>query len=60
VQRDQRHQDIQLLYRQQTEERKFPEWSMAFSTYSFLFVHGMKGFFSIDENADSPLSEYCR
>jgi Sensors of blue-light using FAD len=59
IQRDERHQNIELLYKQVAEERRFAEWSMAFSTYSSLYVHGMKGFFPIDSEKPSPLVAQC-
>ena len=59
IQRDPRHQDIQLLMRRATDKRRFPEWSMAFSTYSAFYVHGMRGFFPVDPNEQSPLIGLC-
>jgi hypothetical protein len=59
IQRDPRHQHIQLLMRRATEKRRFPEWSMAFSTYSAFYVHGMRGFFPVDANDQSPLIDLC-
>lgn len=59
IQRDQRHHDIELLVRHTSEQRRFPEWTMAFSTYSALYVHGMKGFFPVDDSAQSPLMAHC-
>lgn len=56
---DKRHHDIQLLARHTTEERRFPEWTMAFSTYSALYVHGMQGFFPVDGSGKSPLLHHC-
>jgi hypothetical protein len=57
--RDKRHTHIELLVRHTTEERRFPEWTMAFSTYSSLYVHGMKGFFPVDDESPSPLRSHC-
>ena len=59
IQRDPRHQDIQLLMRRATDKRRFPEWSMAFSTYSAFYVHGMRGFFPVDAESQSPLMGLC-
>ncbi len=59
IQRDPRHQHIQLLMRRATDKRRFPEWSMAFSTYSAFYVHGMRGFFPVDANDQSPLIGLC-
>jgi hypothetical protein len=59
IQRDKRHENIELLVRHTSEARRFPEWSMAFSTSSAFYVHGMKGFFPLDESARSPLMAHC-
>jgi hypothetical protein len=59
IQRDKRHHNIELLVRHSTEARRFPEWTMAFSTYSTFYVHGMKGFFPVDRSNDSPLIAHC-
>lgn len=57
--RDQRHDSIELLVRRPTEERRFSEWSMAFSTDSTMFVHGVKGYFPVDGSSTSPLVGFC-
>jgi Sensors of blue-light using FAD len=57
--RDERHHDIHLLSRQSTEQRRFTEWSMAFSSYASLYVHGMTGFFPVDDSGNSPLVPLC-
>jgi Sensors of blue-light using FAD len=59
LQRDPRHHTIELLVRRPTQERRFSEWSMAFSTYRSLYVHGMRGFFPVDEGDTSPLRTLC-
>jgi hypothetical protein len=59
IQRDKRHKNIELLVRHKSDERRFPEWTMAFSTDSSLYVHGMKGFFPVDESQNSPLMAHC-
>ena len=59
IQRDPRHHQVQLLMRRPTGKRRFPEWSMAFSTYSAFYVHGMRGFFPVDADAPSPLVQLC-
>lgn len=59
LQRDDRHHDVQLLGRYAIEERRFPEWTMAFSSYQSLYVHGMTGFFPVDDGGDSPLVTIC-
>lgn len=57
--RDERHHSIELLVRRPAEERRFPEWSMVFSTDSTMFVHGLKGFFPVDDSGTSPLVGLC-
>lgn len=57
--RDPRHRDIELLVRHSTQERRFPAWSMAFSTYNSHYVHGMQGFFPMDGEKTSPLVHAC-
>jgi hypothetical protein len=47
LQRDPRHCNVELILRRPADERRFPEWTMAFSTYQSLYVHGMKGFFQL-------------
>ena len=59
IKRDKRHENIELLVRHETKERRFPEWTMAFSTYSSLYVHGMKGFFPVNDSEESPLLVHC-
>ena len=60
LKRDERHHDVQLLARYAIEERRFPEWTMAFSSYESLYVHGMTGFFPVNDEGDSPLVAICR
>lgn len=57
--RDPRHHQIEVLVRRSIERRNFPEWSMAFSTYSSFYVHGMRGFFPIKAGQASPLTQVC-
>lgn len=59
LQRDTRHHNIELLVRHTAQERRFPEWSMAFSTYSSHYVRGMKGFFPMEGDANSPIVAMC-
>jgi hypothetical protein len=59
LQRDQRHHQIELLLRRPITERRFVEWSMAFSTYRSLYVHGLKGFFPVGDDGQSPLVPMC-
>jgi len=57
--RDSRHHNIELLVRHTTEERRFPAWSMAFSTYNSYYVHGMQGFFPLEGDEKSPVVHMC-
>lgn len=57
--RDTRHHNIELLVRHSTEERRFPAWSMAFSTHSSYYVHGMQGFFPLETDKQSPVVHAC-
>ena len=58
--KDDRHHNIELLARQPIEQRRFSEWSMAFSSYASFYVHGMTGFFPVDDSGNSPLVPLCR
>ena len=57
--KDDRHHSIELLARQPIEERRFAEWSMAFSSYASFYVHGLTGFFPVDDSGKSPLVPLC-
>lgn len=59
LQRDPRHDQIELLMRRPVTERVFSEWSMAFSTHASYYVHGMRGFFPLDDEERSPLIALC-
>ena len=59
LQRDPRHYDIELLARGPLEERRFAEWSMAFSTYPSLNRFSMPGFFPIDHDGMNEAVERC-
>lgn len=48
--KDDRHDQIMLISRTPIEQRRFSEWSMAFSSYPSLNSHNMPGFFPVDEN----------
>lgn len=57
--RDTRHHNIELLARHSASERRFPAWSMAFSTYNSYYVHGMQGFFPLEGDEQSPIVPLC-
>lgn len=60
LQRDVRHHQIELMARYAITERRFPEWTMAFSSYQSFYVHGMTGFFPVSQEAPSPLAAACQ
>lgn len=57
--RDDRHHNVQLVSRSPVQQRRFAEWSMAFSSYAAFHVHGLAGFFPVDEGGASPLVSLC-
>jgi Sensors of blue-light using FAD len=59
LQRDERHRNIELIARGPIDQRRFGEWSMAFTTHAYFYVHGLKGFFPIDSSGSSPLVPLC-
>ena len=59
LQKDGRHHDIELLAREPISERKFAEWSMAFSSYPSLNRFGMPGFFPIDVKGMNEAVQRC-
>ena len=58
--RDERHHDVKLMGRHPIVERRFPDWTMAFSSYPSLHALGMTGFFPIDERGEGPMVAICR
>jgi hypothetical protein len=60
LQRDVRHHQIELMARYTITERRFPEWTMAFSSYQSFYVHGMTGFFPASQEVPSPLAAACQ
>jgi hypothetical protein len=60
LQRDVRHYEIELLARYAISERRFADWTMAFSSYQSFYVHGMTGFFPASQEAPSPLAAACK
>ena len=59
LQRDERHYDIELLARSQVNERRFKEWSMAFSSYPSLNRFNMEGFFPVKRDGMNEAVERC-
>jgi hypothetical protein len=59
LQKDTRHHDIELLARGPIDERKFNDWSMAFSSYPSLNRYSMPGFFPVDESGMTQAAAQC-
>lgn len=57
--KDTRHHDIELLARGPIDERKFNDWSMAFSSYPSLNRYSMPGFFPVDESGMTQAAAQC-
>jgi hypothetical protein len=57
--RDSRHYDVELLARGPLEQRRFADWSMAFSTYESLNQYNMPGFFPINSEGMNQAVERC-
>lgn len=58
--KDPRHHDIQLVSRTSIHQRRFSEWSMAFSSYRYLNAFNMSGFFPVNEDGKSAKSDLCQ
>jgi hypothetical protein len=59
LQRDARHHDIELLARGPLAQRRFSDWSMAFSSYPSLNRFNMPGFFAVDKEGMNEEVERC-
>lgn len=57
--RDDRHHDIELVDRHPIQERRFPDWTMAFSSYMSLNSMNMPGFFSVDAEGQNDQTRAC-
>ena len=57
--RDDRHQDIELLSRGPLQERRFADWSMAFSTYAHFDKYKMAGCFPVDRDGMDDAAKRC-
>jgi hypothetical protein len=60
LQRDTRHADLQVLSRGPVQERRFTDWSMAFSSYRYLNSFNMTGFFPIDASGTTEQAQLCQ
>ena len=54
---DDRHYDLELLARGPVQERRYSEWSMAFSSYPSLNRFNMPGFFAVDKDGMNAEAE---
>jgi hypothetical protein len=59
LQRDPRHHAIELLARGPIQERRFSEWTMAFSSYPSLNRFDMPGFFAVNKEGMNAEVERC-
>ena len=59
LQRDTRHYDIEMLARGPLDQRRFSDWSMAFSSYPSLNRFNMPGFFAVGKEGMSAEAERC-
>ena len=57
--RDERHHDIELLSRGPLSERRFGDWSMAFSSYAHFNNYNMPGFFQVDAQGMNEAAQRC-
>lgn len=57
--RDHRHYDLELLAHNPIKQRRFKDWSMAFSSYPSLNRFNMPGFFPVDKNGINAEVERC-
>ncbi len=59
LQRDERHHDLELLSRHPESTRRFPDWSMAFSSYAHFNKYDIPGFFPVDQEGMTEAAERC-
>jgi hypothetical protein len=59
LQRDPRHHAIELLARGPLAQRRFSEWTMAFSSYPSLNRFDMPGFFAVNKEGMNAEAERC-
>lgn len=57
--RDDRHYDIELLSRGPVTERRFADWSMAFSSYAHFNKYNIAGFFPVDQDGMNAAAQRC-
>lgn len=59
LQRDERHHSVELLARSTERERRFADWSMAFSSYEHFNKYDIPGFFAVNAQGMSLAAERC-
>jgi Sensors of blue-light using FAD len=59
LQRDQRHHSLEILVRHPQVERRFPSWTMAFSSYRSFNQYEMQGFFPVDKDGMTEATRIC-
>ena len=57
--RDERHHDVELLSRGTLTERRFADWSMAFSSYAHFNKYNISGFFPVDRDGMNDAAKRC-
>jgi hypothetical protein len=57
--RDERHFDIEVISRGPVQERRFADWSMAFSSYAHFNKYNIVGFFPVDSQGMNDAAERC-
>jgi hypothetical protein len=59
LQRDERHYDIELISRGPLAERRFADWSMAFSSYAHFNKYNIHGFFPVELDGMNDAAKRC-
>jgi hypothetical protein len=59
LQREERHYNIELLSRGPVTERRFADWSMAFSSYAHFNKYNILGFFPVDQDGMNEAAQRC-
>jgi hypothetical protein len=57
--RDERHHHVELISRGPVQERRFADWSMAFSSYQHFNKYAMPGFFPVDAAGMNAAAQRC-
>lgn len=59
LQHDERHYDIELISRGPLAQRRFGDWSMAFSSYAHFNKFAMSGFFPVEADGMNEATLRC-